>query len=172
MSSGRSVAFAGTALLLATGVLATLAITVDEPRPVDVRRVEVSPAEPGVLSVTYTTTLAAARPPSVVVVVPPPEPRPEPPTTTTTVVTTTSEPPPAPVTTSSVPAGPTSTRPLWKCDPSYLTEDLCVPWRFPRDVRRLCDWLREQGVGRIEVVGWDRHHLDLDHDGVACERAD
>ncbi|MFJ6670844.1 excalibur calcium-binding domain-containing protein [Actinosynnema sp. NPDC091369] len=173
MSSGRSVAFAGVALLLATGTLVALALTVDEQRPVDVRQVQLSPAEPGVLSATYTTTLEVARPTTVLVVVPPPEPRPTPPVTTTTevaVTTTTSEPPPS----TSAPATSTSTSPSWgeDCDRSYLTEGPCVPWRFPRGVRRLCDWLHEQGTTRIEVVGWDRHYLDRDGDGIACERAD
>src|SRR5687767_4203361 len=113
MSSGRSVAFAGTALLLATGALVTMAITVNEPRPVDVRQVHVSPAEPDVLSATYTTALEVARPTTVVVAVPPPEPRPLPPVTTTTTTTTTtavttSEPPPS---SSSVPESTTSSRP-------------------------------------------------------------
>ncbi|NUT46162.1 MAG: excalibur calcium-binding domain-containing protein [Saccharothrix sp.] len=166
MSSGRGVAFAGVALALATGTLVTMAITVNEPRPVDVRRVDMSPVEPGVLSATYTTTLEVARPTTVAPVVPPPEARPAPVTTTTTVaVTTTPEP-----TTSSVPPTTSSTSP-WECSPSYVTDGVCVPWRFPRGVRRWCDWLHEQGVTRIEVVGWDHHGLDRDHDGVACERS-
>ncbi|MCE6995796.1 excalibur calcium-binding domain-containing protein [Saccharothrix sp. S26] len=172
MSSGRGVAFAGVALLLATGALVTLALTVDDPRPVDVRQVQLSPVEPGVLSATYTTTLEIARPTTVLVVVPPPEPRPVPPitTTTTVAVTTTSEPPAPP----SAPESSTSTTPSWgeNCDHSYVTEGPCVPWRFPRGVRRFCEWLREQGTTRIEVVGWDRHYLDRDRDGIACERAD
>jgi hypothetical protein len=171
MSSGRSVAFAGVALLLATGALVTMALTVNEPRPVDVRRVELSPVEPGVLSVTYTTTIHAARPTTTVVaVIVPPEPRPAPPATTTT-TTTTVEPPSS---TSSVPESTTSTVPSWegRCDPSYVTDGICVPWRFPRGVWRYCDWLRDQGVTRIEVVGWDHHYLDHDRDGIACERTD
>lgn len=174
MSSGRSVAFAGVALLLATGALVTLSLTVHEPRPVDVRQVHLSPVEPGVLSATYTTTLEIARPTTVPVFVPPPAQRPVPPitTTTTVAVTTTSEPPP----TSSAPVSSTATTSpsSWDedCDRSYLTEGPCVPWRFPRGVRRLCDWLHEQGTTRIEVVGWDRHYLDRDRDGIACERAD
>ncbi|MEV8443149.1 excalibur calcium-binding domain-containing protein [Actinosynnema sp. NPDC051121] len=174
MSSGRSVAFAGVALLLATGALVTLSLAVHEPRPVDVRQVRLSPAEPGVLSATYTTTVAVVRSTTVAVAVPPPEQRPVPPVTTTAIttvaVTTTSEPPAS----SSAPVSTTSTRPSWgeDCDDAYVTDGPCVPWRFPRGVWRLCEWLHEQGVTRIEVVGWDRHHLDRDHDGLACERAD
>ncbi|MER5264394.1 excalibur calcium-binding domain-containing protein [Actinosynnema sp. NPDC002837] len=172
MSSGRSVAFAGAALLLATGALVTLALTVNEPRPVDARQVHLSPVEPGVLSATYTTTLEIARPTSVPVVVPPPAQRPAPPITTvsTVPVTTTSEPPPS----SSTPSSTTSTRPSWgdNCDHSYVTDGPCVPWRFPRGVSRPCEWLYEQGITRIEVIGWDRHYLDRDRDGIACERAD
>ena len=173
MSSGRSVAFAGVALLLASGALVTLALTVTEPRPVDVRQVHLSPVEPGVLSATYTTKLEIARPTTEPVVPPPPPPpkqRPEAPVTTTAVVpVTTSEPPPP-----SSPVGTTSTTPssAADCDPSYVTDGPCVPWRFPRGVRRYCDWLRDQGTTRIEVVGWDRHYLDRDRDGIACERAD
>jgi hypothetical protein len=172
MSSGRSVAFAGVALLLATGALMALALTVDVSRPVDVRQVPVSPVDRGVLSATYTTTLEIARPTSAPAVVPPPVQRPAPPITTSTtiVVTTTSEPPPS----SSPPDTTTSTRPSWgdNCDHSYVTDGPCVPWRFPRGVSEPCLWLHERGTTRIEVVGWDRHHLDRDRDGIACERAD
>ncbi|MFE2755631.1 hypothetical protein ACFXGA_26875 [Actinosynnema sp. NPDC059335] len=173
MSSGRSVAFAGVALLLATGALVTMAITVREPRPVDVRQVQLSPVEPGVVSATYTTTVAVARPTTIPVVAPEPEPRPAPPiTTTTTAVTTTSSEPPPPSSSTVVTTTPTRPTQGHHCDPAYVTEGPCVPWRFPRGVRELCDWLRDHGAGRIEVVGRDRHHLDLDRDGLACERFD
>lgn len=171
MSSGRGVAFAGVALLLATGALVTLALTVNEPRPVDARQVHLSPVEQGVLSATYTTTVEVVRSTTVPVVVPPPEQRPAPPVTTvTTVAVTTSELPPPPGT----PVSTTSTGPTWgdNCDYSYVTDGACVPWRFPRGVSRPCQWLHEQGITRIEVVGWDRHFLDRDRDGIACERAD
>ena len=176
MSSGRSVAFAGMSLLVATGALVTLSLTAEEPRPVEVRQVQLSPVEPGVLSATYTTTLEIVRPTPIPVVIPPPAPRPVPPVTTTSTVvpSTTSEPPPPSSSSSSVPPSTTSTRPSWgeNCDHSYVTDGPCVPWRFPRGVWRLCEWLRDQGVTRIEVVGWDRHNLDRDRDGIACERAD
>ncbi|XVS64154.1 excalibur calcium-binding domain-containing protein [Actinosynnema sp. CA-299493] len=180
MSSGRSVAFAGVALLLATGALVALALTVNEPRPVEARQVHSGPVEPGVLSATYTTTLEIARPTTVPVLVPPPAQRPVPPITSATIVTTV---PAVAVTTTSEQLPPqvgtpapsaTSTRPSWgdNCDFSYVTDGACVPWRFPRGVSQPCEWLYEQGVRRIEVVGWDRHRLDRDRDGIACERAD
>jgi uncharacterized membrane protein len=174
MSNGKSVAFAGVALLLATGGLVSVALTVNEPRPVDVRRVDASPAVPGVLSASYTTTIQATRPttPAVIVIPPPAQPRPVP--ATTTVVPTTTEPPPPPPS-SSVPEETTSSSPPTSddhCDPAYVTEGPCVPKRFPRGVWRKCEWLYDQGTTKIEVVGWDHHYLDRDHDGIACERSD
>ncbi|WP_367134459.1 excalibur calcium-binding domain-containing protein [Saccharothrix sp. HUAS TT1] len=151
-----------------------MAISLNEPRPVDVRRVEQGPAEPGVLSATYTTTLEAARPTTIAVVVPAPGQRPNPPVVVATVAettTTTVEPPPPP---SSTAESTTSSPPPRdeNCDPSYATSGPCVPRRFPRGVWRLCDWLHDQGTTRIEVVGRDRHHLDRDRDGIACEPVD
>ncbi|MDU0293447.1 hypothetical protein, partial [Saccharothrix longispora] len=58
------------------------------------------------------------------------------------------------------------------CDPAYTTDGVCVPRWFPRGVWDRCGWLQDQGVTRVEVRGRDRHHLDLDRDGVACERFD
>ncbi|WP_447004688.1 hypothetical protein ACRAKI_34750 [Saccharothrix isguenensis] len=177
MSSGKSVAFAGVALLLATGGLVSVALTVNEPRPVDVRRVEVSRAVPGVMSASYTTTVQANRPTTSAVVIAPPVPRPVPPVDVPVPTTTeqTAPPPPPPTPSSSDPDESTSSAPPSSgegCDPSYVTEGPCVPLRFPRGVWRKCDWLHERGTTRIEVVGWDRHYLDRDHDRVACERAD
>ncbi|MFI9007017.1 excalibur calcium-binding domain-containing protein [Actinosynnema sp. NPDC053489] len=176
MSSGRSVAFAAVALSLATGAVVALSLTANGPRPVEVRQVQVSPIGPGVLSATYTTTLEIARPTAAPVVVAPIEERPVPPITTTTTtstaitVPTTTQPP----TPSSPPTTTTSHRPPWhdNCDPSYRTHGPCVPWRFPRGVKRFCQWLHEQGTTRIEVVGPDHHKLDRDRDGIACERSD
>ncbi|ONI82419.1 hypothetical protein ALI22I_40720 [Saccharothrix sp. ALI-22-I] len=134
----------------------------------DVRRVDASPVEPGVLSATYTTTVEAVRPTTFTeaftLVVPQPAP---PPATTTT----TTELPPS----SSVPESTTSSsQPPWEenCDPAYVTDGVCVPWRFPSHVWRLCDWLHDQGLTHIQVEGWDRHHLDRDQDGIACEHPD
>ncbi|NUT98166.1 MAG: hypothetical protein HOY78_39755, partial [Saccharothrix sp.] len=53
----RRLAFAGAMGALASGALLTLVMSVDQPRPVDVRRVDLSPVQPGVLSATHTTTL-------------------------------------------------------------------------------------------------------------------
>lgn len=179
MSSGRGVAFAGTAMVAASAALVVMVFAVREPRPVDVRQVDRSPVGATVLSATHTTTVMAARSTTPLVVVTPAAPPPEPPPHLTTAATTTTEEPPLPVPSSSppLPSAPESTsssRPQWEdgCDLSYSTDGICVPWRFPRGVWRYCDWLREQGVTRIEVRDRDRHHLDLDHDGTACERND
>lgn len=163
MSSGRSVVFAGVVLLLAIGALVVMAHLANLPRPVDVRQVDSGPVEPGVLSATYTTTVQAARSTTSVVVVVPPAPPPVAPVVTTT------EPPQS----VSAPASTTSSRPPKdeNCDPDYLTNGVCVPRRLPPGVWRMCEWLHEQGVTHVEVLGWDRHLLDLDHDGIACEHA-
>ncbi|QFZ23650.1 hypothetical protein [Saccharothrix syringae] len=172
MSSGRGTAFAGAALALATCAVVAVVLAVDEPRPVDVRRVDLSPVEPGVLSATYTTTVAVQRSttPLEVLAPPPLRPAPAPPVTTTT-GTTTTEPPPPPPTTGVTTTTPTTTaaRHPWSCHPSYEADGACVPLRFPRHVRRHCEWLRALGVTGIRVVGPDHHHLDADHDGRACE---
>ncbi|WP_033436559.1 hypothetical protein [Saccharothrix sp. NRRL B-16314] len=177
MSSGKSVAFAGVALLLATGGLVSVALSVNEPRPVDVRRVDASPLVPGVLSASYTTAIQATRPTTAVVIVPPPQPpRPLPAPPTTTVAPTTTEPSPTSPPSSSVPEETTtsSSAPASdeNCSPEYVTDGPCVPRRFPRGVWRKCEWLYDQGTTRIEVVGWDHHGLDRDHDDIACEQAD
>lgn len=179
MSSGKSVAFAGVALLLATGGLVSVALSVNQPRPVDVRRVDASPLVPGVLSASYTTAVQATRPttPAVVVLPPqPPRPLPAPPTTTTVEPTTTeASPTPTPPPSSSVPEETTSSSAPASdenCSPEYVTDGPCVPRRFPHGVWRKCEWLYEQGTTRIEVVGWDHHGIDRDHDDIACERAD
>ncbi|WP_309109694.1 hypothetical protein [Saccharothrix sp.] len=159
----RRLAFACTMGALASGALLTLAIVVDQPRPVDVRRVDLSPVGPGVLSATHTTTLAVQ--PSPAPVTAPPEARPAVPVT----ATPTPEPqPPSPTT--AQPPGKKANRN--NCDRSYLTDGTCVPWFFPLDPRKACEWLREQGLTRIEVHGRDRHRLDVDLDGIACERED
>ncbi|NUT93110.1 MAG: hypothetical protein HOY78_13900 [Saccharothrix sp.] len=91
------------------------------------------------------------------------EPRPAIPVTVTTT--------PEPGTTTTPPPTTTSKKKPNRnnCDDGYLTDGVCVPWFFPLDPREACEWLREQGLTRIEVQGRDRHHLDLDLDGVACE---
>jgi hypothetical protein len=160
----RRLAFAGAMGALASGALLTLVMSVDQPRPVDVRRVDLSPVQPGVLSATHTTTLNVQPPADEPVSTGSVEPRPAIPVT----VTTTPEP-----STTTTPA-PTTTTSKKKpnrnnCDDGYLTDGVCVPWFFPLDPREACEWLREQGLTRIEVLGRDRHHLDVDLDGLACE---
>lgn len=166
MNSGRRTALAGAALALATGAVVTVVLTADEPRPVDVRRVDLAPVEPEVLSATYTTTVEVQRSTTPVVVLAPPVQRPAPPPASTS--TTTPPPPPPP---SSFPPSPSSspTRLPDHCDPSYVTDGVCVPKRFPPHVWRYCEWLRAQGVTDIRVVGRDHHRLDRDRDGQACE---
>ncbi|XVV03515.1 hypothetical protein ACQPW3_40405 [Actinosynnema sp. CA-248983] len=159
----RRLALAGTMGALATGALLTLAIVVDQPRPVDVRRVDLSPVQPGMLSATHTTTLAVHPAPAPATAGP--EARP--------VVPVTATPTPAPEPASPTPTEPTGKKPNRNnCDRSYLTDGACVPWFFPLDPREACEWLREQGLTRIEVHGRDRHRLDVDLDGIACERED
>lgn len=70
------------------------------------------------------------------------------------------------------------------CDHGYRMPQqpgLCVPWRFPPGVRARCDWLRGHGyfdpapdgtVARLLVRGRDRHRLDPDRDGEACEKTE
>lgn len=158
----RRLVFAGTMGALASGALLTLAIAVDQPRPVDVRRVDLSPVRPGMLSATHTTTLAVHPPDRREPTAAPVEPRPAVPVTATPV------PDPPAGTTRPAPPGKKPPR-RDNCDRSYLTDGACVPWFFPLDPREACEWLRAQGLTRIEVKGRDRHRLDLDLDGVACE---
>ncbi|MFI9813046.1 hypothetical protein [Saccharothrix variisporea] len=160
----RRLAFAGAIGALASGALLTLVISVDQPRPVDVRRVDLSPVQPGVLSATHTTTVNVQPPADLPVSTGTAEPSPAVPVTATSTpepTTTTTEPPP----TSTAKKKPKGNN----CDDGYLTDGVCVPWFFPMDPREACEWLRDQGLTRIEVLGRDRHHLDLDLDGVACE---
>ncbi|GAA1413914.1 hypothetical protein [Catellatospora coxensis] len=70
------------------------------------------------------------------------------------------------------------------CDHGYHMPQrpgLCVPWRFPPGVRARCDWLRGHAyfdpasdgtAPRLLVRGTDRHRLDTDHDGEACEKSE
>ncbi|MBB5954643.1 hypothetical protein FHS29_001213 [Saccharothrix tamanrassetensis] len=169
MSRVSRVTSAGMAGTLAFGALITLLVTVNRPQPVDVRRVDLGPVQPGVLSADATTTLMVLQSTATAMLAPPP---PLPVTTTTAVAATTTEPPPSLPATSSSPVTSTSKRPQHRCDDNYVTDGLCVPWRFPPGVRHACRWLSDQGVTRIEVQGRDRHRLDLDFDRVACERTD
>ncbi|MET9643087.1 galactose oxidase early set domain-containing protein [Streptomyces syringium] len=59
------------------------------------------------------------------------------------------------------------------CDHAYGDVGQCVPWTFPRtETGGRCDWLRERGFGPLRVHGRDRHRLDTDRSGVACDRGD
>ncbi|RKT57980.1 hypothetical protein [Saccharothrix australiensis] len=181
MSRISRTGIAGSAGALACGALLFLVITAYEPRPVDVRRVDLSPVQPGVLSATHTTVLKPVQSTTTTVVAAPP-PRLEVPVATTAeptaTTTTTVETPPA--TTTAPPSTPPSRqrphRPH-RCDNAYVTDGVCVPWLFPPGLfppglGRACEWLRDQGVTRIEVRGHDRHRLDRDRDGLACEVPD
>lgn len=58
------------------------------------------------------------------------------------------------------------------CDRDYGTPIQCLPWTFPPGVTDRCAWLRERGLAPIRVVGVDRHGLDTDHNGQACDSGD
>jgi hypothetical protein len=55
------------------------------------------------------------------------------------------------------------------CDHSYGERTQCVPWTFPPGTADKCAWLKAHGFGAVKVLGKDRHHLDPDGDGVACD---
>ncbi|GAA1280742.1 hypothetical protein [Saccharothrix xinjiangensis] len=157
MSSGRRTAFAGAALVLATGAVAVMVWSL-EPRPVDVRRVDLSPARPEVLSATYTTTVAAQRSSTAVEVIAPPAQRPLPPVQ---VVTTTStrapSPPPPPPSPPPRPPAPPRDRPP-DCGRPFSPDRACAPDPFPdpHHLRRYCDWLRDRGLLGTATAG--HHH--------------
>ncbi|MFC6089424.1 hypothetical protein [Saccharothrix lopnurensis] len=140
MSSGRRTAFAGTALALAIGAVVVVVLSV-EPRPVDVRRVDLSPVEPGVLSATYTTTIVAQRSSTAVGVIAPPAPRPAPPNPdSTTSPPLPPHPPPPP------PNHQTCTR-------THPPGKPCRPDHGPDHPRRHCDRLREHGLPDLSAAG-------------------
>jgi hypothetical protein len=58
------------------------------------------------------------------------------------------------------------------CDHDYGTAAQCVPYSFPPGTTNACTWLAEHGFGPIAVKGRDRHNLDTDHDGIACNAGD
>ncbi|CCH35384.1 hypothetical protein ABZ816_12330 [Actinosynnema sp. NPDC047251] len=162
MSRVGRIAFAGITGVLATAAVVTLAITVNEPRPVDVRRVDLSPAQPGVLSATYTTNVPVLTSPPPVLVAPPPQQPVPPPRTTTTEV------PAAPPHTAP-PEQTTTTRPsrgrpdFEDCDFDRLPDGSCLPWRFPTSTREMCAWLRAHGMPRIEFRDVHGRQVDFDH---------
>ncbi|GAA3192184.1 hypothetical protein [Actinocorallia longicatena] len=59
------------------------------------------------------------------------------------------------------------------CDHGYGAPGQCVPWDFPSSVRGAaakCAWLEGAGFEPgLSVRGADRHRLDPDRDGLACE---
>ncbi|MFD7652948.1 hypothetical protein ACFV4N_03095 [Actinosynnema sp. NPDC059797] len=158
MSSGRRVAFAGAALVLATGAVTVMVLSL-EPRPVDVRRVDLSPVHPEVLSATYTTTVAAQRTSTAVEVIAPPAPRPAPPIQATTTTTTTTTPSPPP----SHPPAPPRGRP--DCGHRPSPNRACAPAPAPDHLRRYCEWLRDRGLLDVAAPG---HHHPPNHDPHLC----
>lgn len=130
-------------------------------RPVDVRLVAPKPAPAETVSASMTTTMSAvaAQPP--VVEQPPVDP-----------VITTTKPAavPAPTTTSTKHSGLLPDLIEGLCSYVYKDNrgiDRCVPWVL--DMEDACEWLKEQGINKIEVRGRDEHGLDLDLDGIACK---
>ncbi|MBL7257995.1 hypothetical protein [Paractinoplanes lichenicola] len=55
------------------------------------------------------------------------------------------------------------------CDHGYGTRTQCVPWTFPSAVTHKCAWLAAQGFEALPVRGTDRHRLDPDRNGIACD---
>jgi hypothetical protein len=55
------------------------------------------------------------------------------------------------------------------CDHGYGERTQCVPWTFPPGTTDKCAWLAAHGFDAVPVVGKDRHHLDPDGDGIACD---
>ncbi|MBM7812495.1 hypothetical protein [Saccharothrix algeriensis] len=158
--------------VLVLGASLAMVLTMGGPRPVDVRRVDLAPAPPGELSATHTTTIGIHQSTTAVLAPPPPPP---PAQQVATGTATSADPPPGPPQVTTTPAAPgrpsaPPTRPRPDhCDRNYATDGGCVPWLLPLGVRQACEWLREHGLTRIEVRGRDRHRLDPDRDGIACE---
>lgn len=57
------------------------------------------------------------------------------------------------------------------CDRSYGTRSQCIPWHFPPGTTDACAWLRARGFLNHPLTshGADRHHLDPDTNGLACD---
>jgi hypothetical protein len=58
------------------------------------------------------------------------------------------------------------------CDYDYGKAPQCIPWNFPPEVETVqdkCDWLTDQGFKAIAVRGKDRHGLDANKNGIACD---
>jgi hypothetical protein len=56
------------------------------------------------------------------------------------------------------------------CDRNYGTVAQCVPVRFPAGVTDKCAWLRARGYQNVKVAARDRQGLDLDRNGIICDR--
>jgi hypothetical protein len=55
------------------------------------------------------------------------------------------------------------------CDHGYGDRNQCIPLTFPDGTADKCDWLAERGFTKIAVNGEDRHKLDPDGNGIACD---
>ncbi|MCM4078862.1 hypothetical protein [Paractinoplanes hotanensis] len=55
------------------------------------------------------------------------------------------------------------------CDRAYGTPGQCVPWTFPPNVTDKCAWLATNGFTGLTVRSPDRHRLDSDRNGIACD---
>lgn len=55
------------------------------------------------------------------------------------------------------------------CDHGYGSTGQCIPWSFPPGTDDKCAWLAERDYGTLAVRGADRHELDPDGNGVACD---
>ncbi|GAA2729896.1 hypothetical protein [Actinocorallia aurantiaca] len=71
------------------------------------------------------------------------------------------------------PSAPPAAAPGDGCDHAYGETGQCVPWTFPSSVKTVeerCEWLRDLGFpSPLASRGDDRHGLDPDGDGLACE---
>nr|WP_221374804.1 hypothetical protein [Actinoplanes polyasparticus] len=74
-----------------------------------------------------------------------------------------------------LPARPSPTAPMPVpahvdgCDRAYGTRAQCVPWTFPPNVTDKCAWLAANGFTGLTVRSPDRHRLDPDRNGTACD---
>ena len=55
------------------------------------------------------------------------------------------------------------------CDHGYGDRNQCIPLTFPDGTTSKCDWLADRGFTKIAVNGADRHELDPDNNGIACD---
>ncbi|WP_127506201.1 hypothetical protein [Actinoplanes solisilvae] len=55
------------------------------------------------------------------------------------------------------------------CDRAYGTRTQCVPTTFPASAKDKCAWLLANGFTGLTVRAPDRHRLDLDGNGIACD---